>query len=118
VGDRDGEALALSNIGFIYDALGQMKQALEYLNQSLSIMREIGNRKGEATTLDVIGTAYRDLEALRQAQLALLHQSSAEAAPASDRGFTIEREKTAPPHQAGYSHPFYWAPFVLIGNYE
>jgi len=19
---------------------------------------------------------------------------------------------------SGYSHPFYWAPFVLIGNYE
>lgn len=42
-------------------------------------------------------------EALRQAQLALLRGA---AAPASV------------PHDAGYSHPFYWAPFVLIGNYQ
>jgi CHAT domain-containing protein len=37
-------------------------------------------------------------EALRQTQLAMLHRTA-----------------TGP---SGYSHPFYWAPFVLIGNYE
>jgi CHAT domain-containing protein len=37
-------------------------------------------------------------ESLRQAQLALLRGPS--------------------PQQATYSHPFYWAPFVLIGNYQ
>ena len=27
-------------------------------------------------------------------------------------------EPAAAANQAGYSHPFYWAPFVLIGNYR
>lgn len=40
-------------------------------------------------------------EALRQAQLALLRGPAASS-----------------PHDADYSHPFYWAPFVLIGNYQ
>jgi CHAT domain-containing protein len=37
-------------------------------------------------------------EALRQTQLAMLHRTAS--------------------GPSGYSHPFYWAPFVLIGNYE
>jgi CHAT domain-containing protein len=41
-------------------------------------------------------------ESLRQAQLALLHNSTA--------------TKTTPP--SDYSHPFYWAPFVLFGNFN
>jgi tetratricopeptide (TPR) repeat protein/CHAT domain-containing protein len=44
-------------------------------------------------------------EALREAQLALL------------RGSTTEQAKNTS-HDAGYSHPFYWAPFVLIGNFQ
>jgi CHAT domain-containing protein/Tfp pilus assembly protein PilF len=42
-------------------------------------------------------------EALRQAQLALLQSS-----PASTQG----------PNPANFAHPFYWAPFVLIGNFQ
>ena len=57
-------------------------------------------------------------EALRQAQLALLHQPSSETAAGGDRGFKNARKETAVPPEAGYSHPYYWAPFVLIGNYE
>lgn len=41
-------------------------------------------------------------ESLRQAQLALLHPSA--AAKAKD--------------PADYSHPFFWAPFVLMGNFR
>ena len=39
-------------------------------------------------------------EALRQAQLALLHGASAQ------------------PPSSPYANPFYWAPFVLIGNWK
>jgi CHAT domain-containing protein len=52
----------------------------------------------------VANPAAGKAEALRQAQLALLH------APASQA-----------PQTAGigtYSHPYYWAPFVLIGNFQ
>jgi CHAT domain-containing protein len=42
-------------------------------------------------------------EALRQAQLAFMH--GAAAAPGAKTGL-------------GYAHPYYWAPFVLIGNFQ
>jgi CHAT domain-containing protein len=49
-------------------------------------------------------------EALRQAQLALLHGASSSAG----------RALTSPPanEAAPYSNPYYWAPFVLIGNWK
>ena len=64
-------------------------------------------------------------EALRQAQLALLHSADASADTADERGLVVT-EKPGPaqakaaqqPHIASYSHPFYWAPFVLIGNFQ
>jgi CHAT domain-containing protein len=46
-------------------------------------------------------------EALRQAQLGLLHSSG---------GATTGAVSGARP--VSYSHPFFWAPFVLIGNYH
>jgi len=58
-------------------------------------------------------------EALRQAQLALLHDSDA-ATPNSgkQRGPQLEQEETSAQRESKYSHPFFWAPFVLIGNYQ
>jgi CHAT domain-containing protein len=57
-------------------------------------------------------------EALRQAQLAFLRGPSAQATAGGDRGFKTVQPATAAPVAPGYSHPFYWAPFVLIGNYQ
>jgi CHAT domain-containing protein len=58
-------------------------------------------------------------EALRQAQLALLHDAGA-ATPNNtrQRGPQLEQDETAAGKESKYSHPFYWAPFVLIGNYQ
>jgi CHAT domain-containing protein len=56
-------------------------------------------------------------EALRGAQLALLKGPSATPGGKSQRGFEVESPSNAAP-QATYAHPFYWAPFVLIGNYK
>ncbi len=56
-------------------------------------------------------------EALRQAQLALLKGPSAAPIGRSQRGFEVESQADAASH-ATYAHPFYWAPFVLIGNYQ
>ena len=58
-------------------------------------------------------------EALRQAQLALLRGSDAAAANAGkQRGPQLEQDETAAVRESKYSHPFFWAPFVLIGNYQ
>jgi CHAT domain-containing protein len=58
-------------------------------------------------------------EALRQAQLALLHASDAAAPSATkQRGPQLEQEEPSTARESKYSHPFFWAPFVLIGNYQ
>ncbi len=58
-------------------------------------------------------------EALRQAQLALLHDAGAAATNnTKQRGPQLEQDETAAGKESKYSHPFYWAPFVLIGNYQ
>jgi CHAT domain-containing protein len=57
-------------------------------------------------------------EALRQAQLAFLRGPAASPHGGSGRGVQAAEESTPASQDAGYSHPFYWAPFVLIGNYQ
>jgi CHAT domain-containing protein len=59
------------------------------------------------------------VEALRQAQLDLLQGRVTAQSDASGRGFKHAEDKPgtpAPP--SGYAHPFYWAPFVLMGNWR
>jgi CHAT domain-containing protein len=61
------------------------------------------------------------VESLRQAQLALMRGSTAESPkPEKIGGFQSHQQATptATAQEAGYAHPFYWAPFVLIGNFQ
>ena len=67
------------------------------------------------------------VEALRQAQLALLKGTSPGAAgPEPDRGvISLSRERASamekeylPDAKARFSHPYYWAPFVLTGAWQ
>jgi CHAT domain-containing protein len=57
-------------------------------------------------------------EALRQAQLVFLQGLAAPPNGAGERGVQVMQESTPVAHGLGYAHPFYWAPFVLIGNYQ
>jgi CHAT domain-containing protein len=57
-------------------------------------------------------------EALRQAQLAFLHGAGSQTGGGSERGFKSTQNAAAAPHDAGIAHPFYWAPFVLTGNFR
>lgn len=57
-------------------------------------------------------------EALRQAQIAFLHGTAVSADSGSGRGFATVPDPTLTAHEGDYSHPFYWAPFVLVGNYQ
>ena len=54
--------------------------------------------------------------ALREAQLDLLRGTGRPLAAPSSRGLLTE--DSAPSALPGFSHPFYWAPFVLMGNWK
>jgi CHAT domain-containing protein/Tfp pilus assembly protein PilF len=70
--------------------------------------------------------AMTKAEALRQAQLSLLHGASGESGTSRRGTEAVETTQTpsnsrptfvADP-KAPYAHPFYWAPFILIGNWR
>ncbi len=55
-------------------------------------------------------------EALRQAQIALM---IAQGGTGADRGKGRSgQDGPTGPAVTGYAHPFYWAPFVLLGNWQ
>ena len=68
-------------------------------------------------------------EALREAQLALLHGEIKPSRVAAESNMQVAGDGTKPPAERGvqpkgaippasYAHPYYWAPFVLIGNWR
>jgi len=62
------------------------------------------------------GGSVAKVEALRLAQLDLLQDKVTLQAGADNRGFGAAKPAHDAP--AGYSHPYYWAPFVLMGNWR
>jgi tetratricopeptide (TPR) repeat protein len=61
VANRNGEALALNDIGRAYADLGQGRKGLESFDRALPIWRETGARRGEAATLNNAGRVWSDL---------------------------------------------------------
>jgi serine phosphatase RsbU (regulator of sigma subunit) len=60
IGDKEGIASTLNNIGNIYNDQGDYAKAIEYYTQSLKISEEIGDKEGIASTLNNIGNIYND----------------------------------------------------------
>ncbi|MDZ8225908.1 tetratricopeptide repeat protein [Nostoc sp. ChiVER01] len=52
---------ALTSLGNAYNSLGQYQRAIEFLQESLEIKREIGDRDGEGVSLGNLGNAYNFL---------------------------------------------------------
>ncbi|MGX4657827.1 tetratricopeptide repeat protein [Micromonospora sp. SCSIO 07396] len=73
-GDQGNEAATLTNIGRVYDGLGDRQRALDHYHQALPIRREVGDRAGEAATLNNIGRVY---DGLGDRQRALDHYHQA-----------------------------------------
>jgi Tfp pilus assembly protein PilF len=61
VGDRAGEQATLSNIGGVFQRIGQPDSALAYYRQALPITRAVGDRAGEALGLLHIGAVFGDI---------------------------------------------------------
>src|SRR6266478_4294926 len=61
VNDHRMEAISLSYIGKVYDALGEKQKALGYYDRTISILHAVGDLSGEATTLNNIGLIYDSL---------------------------------------------------------
>ncbi|MEO1348896.1 MAG: tetratricopeptide repeat protein, partial [Cyanobacteria bacterium J06635_15] len=58
IGDRQGEAYSLGNLGNAYYSLGDYPRAIDFHQQSLDIARQISDRQGEAYSLGNLGNAY------------------------------------------------------------
>jgi tetratricopeptide (TPR) repeat protein len=58
VGDRQGEGLALGNLGLNFYFQGDYQQSISYSEQSLLIVREMKDRRAEGAALGNLGLAY------------------------------------------------------------
>jgi tetratricopeptide (TPR) repeat protein len=66
---REGEGVALSNLGLAYAHLGETRCAIQFYEKALLIDRELGDRRGEGVDLGNLGLAYFNLgETLRAIQ--------------------------------------------------
>jgi len=61
IGNMDGVAATLNNIGMVYENLSDFNKALEYFRRSELIYHEIGNKYGQASILDNIGLIFGNL---------------------------------------------------------
>ena len=111
-----------SRNGLEMDSLGMVAQQKD-AEAVLATLWDVNDASTSRLMSDFYGRWVKNpaagkAEALRQAQLAFLHGPAVAAKSGSGRGFEIAQESSSETHNAGYSHPFYWAPFVLIGNYQ
>ena len=67
MGDRAGEGNAYGNLGNAHDSLGNFKEAIMYLEQHLSIAKEVGDRATEGKANGNLGNAYRHLGNFKKA---------------------------------------------------
>jgi tetratricopeptide (TPR) repeat protein len=80
VGDRQGEAWMLNNLGMAY-GVQRMGESVACFEQALALFRELGDSRGEARAANNVANAYFDLrrfdQALAMAERALVVQRRA-----------------------------------------
>ncbi|NEP85330.1 MAG: tetratricopeptide repeat protein [Okeania sp. SIO3B3] len=68
IGDRNGEGIALSNLGILALHKDDYPTAYQHLEQSLKISRDIGDRFGEGMALTQLGNLALDAGNIHQAE--------------------------------------------------
>lgn len=66
-GVKEAESMALTNIGLIYQAKGELKEAMRCFKEALKISRDSGYRQGEANQLGNIGLILKNKGELDEA---------------------------------------------------
>ena len=56
-GERSGEGSALTNLGVVYNQLGDRQKALDYLNQGLTLHQLVGDQREQARTYNYMAFA-------------------------------------------------------------
>ena len=111
-----------SRNGFEMDSLGMIAQQKD-AGAVLATLWDVNDLSTSRIMSDfydrwVKNPAKGKAEALRQAQLTFLHGASAQTGANTGRGFETVGQSSTQTSSLGYAHPYYWAPFVLIGNYQ
>jgi len=111
-----------SRNGFEMDSLGMVAQQKD-AEAVLATLWDVNDLSTSHIMSDFYDRWVRDptqgkAEALRQAQLAFIHGAAATPATKTGRGFETTGDPPTQTSSLGYAHPYYWAPFVLIGNYQ
>lgn len=115
LGGPDADGLEIAGLAYYFTAKNRAKAVLATLWQV-----------NDASTSQLMQQFYQNLatgkmtktEALRQAQIAMIRgkaQASTAANSRSSVQFTPGRNQTAA-ISSDRRHPYYWAPFILIGN--
>ncbi|MEC4812620.1 MAG: CHAT domain-containing protein, partial [Scytonema sp. PMC 1069.18] len=102
--------------------------AYEFMNRGAkSVMASLW-KVDDPSTAKIMQLFYKNLatgkmtksQALRQAQLSMLKGDNYIVEDGDKRGAYVDREQETLPRNVqrknSYSHPYYWAPFILIGN--
>ncbi len=84
IGNKEGIATSLNNIGYIYKNQGDIPKALEYYYKSLKIRENIGNKQGIAVSLNNIARSM------------LIQGQVVEAGEQAERSLEIAREIGSP----------------------
>jgi CHAT domain-containing protein len=120
---RAGDAKQREN-GVVMESMGEV--VLEKGAQSvISSLWSVDDKSTSAFMADFYqrwagsGPRVSKAEALRQAELDLLHDNATPQSGAGRRGvYAVDDEPGTQVNPAGYALPYYWAPFVLTGNWQ
>ncbi len=115
---QDGTEIAGLSYYFLSGGAKAVMSSLWQVNDESTrlLMEQFYSNLAKGTTESPITKA----QALRQAQLSLISSNQTTAGNADSRSIVGLRPRpggrTATRAASGFSHPYYWAPFILIGN--